>query len=576
MKKRFELVLGMLRFLFPYLKIEAAIFALGGIGMIFGLINPFIAKLVIDRAFKDRDLKIFLFLVSLGAIVYMLNGLAGGLKVYLERKVKLKVAFDLNREVFNHLTGLSLGYFQDKSQGEHAYKFIYHIENVANFIVTRLSNILILLFRILSTFVIIFTLNRQIAILTLLFTPFFYLFSYHYTKKRMKLYRESYKNYEYVFRWLVEFFSKILLVKAFAAEGKESGCYLKRLRDNFKLNIKNAKLERLGEFGKDLVMRIIIGLVVLWGGYQVIKGRITLGSLSAIMIYLNQLMGSHNEFAGFFETMSFSLISYQEIERILDTKPIVLEAKDAKGVILKRCNIEFRNVSFGYRPQAWVFKDLNFRIEEESYISFVGPSGCGKTTLLNLILRLYDPPKGDIFIDGYNLKELDLSSLREGFGIALQEPFLWNDSIKNNILYAKPQAADEELRQIAGFCLVDRFIEDLPNKYETIIGEDACKLSEGQKQKISIARALIKNPKVLILDEAMSSMDSASEEEIMRNIKASHKEMTIITVSHRLSTVLASDVAYFLKNPSQIVIAGPKILLEQDKDFYNLFAAQLK
>jgi len=566
----------MCRYLFPYWKTEAAIFVLGGIAILFGLLNPFIAKLVIDRAFKNRDLKVFLGLAALGAIVYVLGGLVSGLKVYLERKVKLKVGLDLNREVFAHLTDLSLSYFQDKTRGEHIYNFIYHIEQVTGFVVTKLPNILILVFKVLSTFIVVFMLNWQMAILTLLFTPFFYFFSYYYTKRRMSLWREFHKTYEYIFRWLVEFFSKILLVKAFAAEAKELKYYLDKLWNNLGLSLKSAKLERMGEFSKDIVMRMIIGLIAFWGAYQVIKGKMTLGSLSAIMLYLNQLMGLNNEFALFFETMSFSLVSYQRIGEILDTKPQVQETREAREAVLKNCSIELRNVTFGYRSQEVVMRNLSFKIEENRHIGLVGPSGCGKTSLLNLILRLYDPWEGDILLDGHNIKDFKISSLRENFGVALQEPFLWNDSIKNNITYARPKASEEEVKEAARICLVDRFVDSLPDKYGTIIGEDACKLSEGQKQKIAIARALIKKPKILIMDEAMSSMDSASEEEIIRNIKEAYNKMTIISVSHRLSTATASDLVYFFKKPDEMVVDKPERLLEQVEEFNNLFAAQAR
>jgi ABC-type multidrug transport system fused ATPase/permease subunit len=287
-------------------------------------------------------------------------------------------------------------------------------------------------------------------------------------------------------------------------------------------------------------------------------------------------MGIHNQFAGFFETMSFSLISYQRIKEILDARPQVQEAKEAKEAVLENCSVELKNVTFGYRLGEAVIRNLSFKIEQDKHIALAGPSGCGKTTLLNLILRLYDPWEGDILIGGYNIKDLQLKSLRENFGIALQEPFLWNDSIKNNITYARPRASEEEVKEVARICLIDRFVDSLPDRYETIIGEDACKLSEGQKQKIAIARALIKKPKILILDEAMSSMDSASEEQIVRNIKEAYKDITIISVSHRLSTVMACDLVYFFKKPDEMVVDKPQHLLEQDEDFQNLFATQAR
>lgn len=384
------------------------------------------------------------------------------------------------------------------------------------------------------------------------------------------------KNSEGIFKCLNEFFSHIQLVKAFGRERVEIRGYLKRLISNVRIRMRNTRLEVISGFAESAVNRVIIGLITFYGGYQVIRGQMTLGSLTAIMVYLSQLIGLQGDFAFFFQRIMLGLVSCERLRNILDEEARVTETKQAKDIKLRGGDIEFRKVSFGYREDELVLHKISFNIESGAYVALVGPSGCGKTTILNLLLRLYEPRSGDIIIDGYNIKNLKFSSLKEQIGIVLQEPFLWNDTIENNIRYGKPNASVQEIIEAAKICAVDEFARELPNRYQTIIGENACKISDGQKQKIAIARALIKKPKILILDEAMSSMDSQSEERIIAKVKQIQEILTVIVVSHRLSAVTNADKVYFLHKPEEIIVASGKGLLKNNRAFYDLFAAQAK
>jgi ABC-type multidrug transport system fused ATPase/permease subunit len=365
-------------------------------------------------------------------------------------------------------------------------------------------------------------------------------------------------------------------VKTFAKEAAEVRDYLRMRIANIRMSLKNTRLEVISGFAGSAANKVVIGLITFYGGYQVIKGRMTLGSLTAIMMYIGQLIGLQGSFAGLFQNIAFGLVSCQRVEEILDKQAKIVEKEDAKGVVFKKGQIVFKNISFGYREKEPILSGISFDIEGGNCIALVGPSGCGKTTILNLILRMYEPWAGEIIIDGYNIKELKFNSLRGQIGIALQEPFLFDDTIENNLRYGKEGSSFEEIIEVAKICKIDDFVNELPNGYQTIIGENACKLSEGQKQKIAIARALIKKPKILILDEAMSSMDSASEEKILLKIKQIPEILTVIIVSHRLSAVMKADLTYFLKRPDAIIINKSQQLLEEDEEFYNLFAAQIK
>jgi len=564
----------MIKLLSFHWKAIVVLFILSVFIVILGLVNPFLSKLVIDRAFAGRSMKAFVSLVITGGGVYFLNGFFIGLKSYLGKKTREKVNFYMHWRIFRHLRGLSLSYFRDKSQGDQLHTVNYDLDRIADFLVLGLSEIMAFLFRLVLVLVIVFSLNWQIALFVVLFSPVLYFCPFYFAKKRISLGEAIYKKHGDIFRRLAEFFIKIMLIKSFATETREVRRYLRGKLAFLQVNIKQAKMDFFGNLFNDWASRIITGTVAFWGGAQVVKGQMTLGSLSALMLYLNQLVGLNSSFSVYFQDTAAALNACERINQIFEVLPEIVEAKDARSVIFEKGEVEFRKVSFGYQKSLPVLRNLDFGINPHQHICFVGPSGCGKTTVLNIILRLYDPWEGEVLIDGHNLKELRLGSLKDNFGVALQEAYLWNDSLRNNLLYAKGNFSESLMKEVAGVCLVDRFVERLSAGYDTIIGDNACKLSEGQKQKISIARALMKKPKILILDEAMSSMDSASEELIMRNIKETYPGMGIISVSHRLSTVMACDLVYFIKSPDTLIKESAGKMFDRDENFRALFAGQ--
>jgi len=569
-----RLFLKFTRYLLPYWKKEVAVLALSGITVLLGLVNPYLTKLVIDRAFGNKDLKVFIILALIGGTVFVLNGLLSGLQNYLDRQIKIKANFDLNKKVFKHLEKLDLSYFQNKSTGEHLYRSNYDIDRAADFITTTPPQIITTFPKLLFILIIVLRLNWQMAVFSLCLAPLLYLPPYYFTKRTRKIWEELIRNSEIIFKQLNEFFSHMQLVKAFDKETIEVRDYLRRRIANIRISLRNVKLEIVSSFAGSAVNKVVIGLITFYGGYQVIKGRMTLGSLTAIMMYIGQLIGLQGNFSGLFQSIAVGLVSCQRVEEILEKRPTIFEAKNAQIVVFDKGQIVFRDVSFGYQNKEPVFTGINFNIESGSCIALAGPSGCGKTTILNLILRLYDPWLGDIKIDGYNIKDLSFSSLRGQIGIALQEPFLFNDTIENNIRYGKSDASEEEIIEVAQICGVDSFVKTFQDKYKTVIGENACKISEGQKQKIAIARALIKKPKTLFLDEAMSSMDSASEESILTNIEQTQKDLTLVIISHRLSTAMNTDLVYYLESENTMVVDTAKNLLENNLNFANLFVGQ--
>lgn len=575
-KSRAQLFLKFFRLLLPYRKKQTIILILSAVSILLALLNPYLSKLIVDDAFAKKDIKTFILLGLIGTGVFILNGLIKAIGNFLSKNIFLRVQFDLNREVFNKLRKLPLSFFRDKSTGELSFKISYDIERASNFIVNIPEEAVNIFPRLFFILVIIFYLDWQMALFSLGFLPLIYFPVRYFTTRIRKTLEELLGNSEGIFIRLQEVFSHIYLVKAQGKERAEIRKYLRSLLRNMRIGLRNTKLEIVSGLIGGSFNRVIIGAITLFGGLQVIRGRITLGTLTAIMIYISQLVDLQSGVSFFFQRITLGLVSCRRLDEFVDKKSKSYIATNARRIIFKEPRIQFKRVSFGYNTGEYVLKRAEFNIER-GIIGLAGASGCGKTTILNLILKLYEPQEGEIFVDGYSIGDLDAFSLRRQIGVALQEPFLWNDSIGNNIGYGTDKASQEDIAEISKLVGVDDFVRALPKGYDTHIGESACKLSQGQKQKIAVARALIKRPKILILDEAMSSMDSLSEERIVSQMKGMSEIYTTIIVSHRLSTVLACDLVYFLKGRTEPIIVGsPEALMEKDEAFHNLFANQTR
>lgn len=551
------------RYLIPFWKREVLILFLSLLSVALGLVNPYLTKLIIDEAYIKKDLGLFIVLVAIGGVIFILNSIFSGINKYLGRYIKLRINFDLNRKVFSKLQRLSYEFFQDKSTGEHLYKISYDVEQAAKFVADILPQAISLIPKALLILVIVFYLNWKMALFSLLLAPFLYLVPLYFNARLKKIYTIWIENSQGIFKRLQDVFSHIQLVKAFGKERRQIKEYIKGIVENIRFSLKNTRLETMGFLANSFINKAISGLIIFYGGCQVIKGRMTLGSLSAISIYLAQLSGLQNSFANFFQQLSLGSVSCERLEEIIDAPLETGEDKKTKDSKFLEGEIEFKNVRFAYKSRILqaapgaekaVFSGLSFRIEGGSCVGLVGPSGCGKTTIINLLLRLYKLNEGGIFIDGYNINDVKAKSFYEQIGVALQEPYLWNDTIENNIRYGKKEAGFKEVQTAARVACIDEFINSLPDGYNTIIGENACKISEGQKQRIAIARAVIKRPKILILDEALSSVDSEIEGRIIDNIRDSLPDSTLIVISHRASAIKRTDQICLIEGPDKIDI----------------------
>lgn len=564
--------------LFSYLtcqrRLIALILLLNCFIALLGVVNPYLTKLIIDKAYARRDPGLFITLTLIAGAIFVIGAVINGVSHYLNNSLRLSVVFNLQRKIFAKLQSLPYSFFQDSSTGENLFKINYDIEQSAGLISGLLPQAVFLVPKSLLALLVIFYLDWKISLLAISLGSLCYIFPAYFNKRYREVIKKCVEHSEYLFSRLQEFLSHMHLIKAFGREKAQERRYTRDLIKNTRLSLTSARLEEQYLFVNTLTNRLAVGLVLVYGGLGVINGRVTLGTLTAITIYLGQLSGLQDSLLHFFRLFSSAIVSFNRLEGILDFPSEPLEHKDSKAILLSKAAIEFKQVTFGYTQELPVLKGLSFRIEGGSCVGVVGPSGCGKTTLINLIARMYRPSKGQVFLDGNDIYYFKAGSLYEQVSVVLQESLLWNAKIRENIAFIDERASVEKVIAAARIAQAHEFIMRFPQGYETSVGEYACKISEGQKQRIAIARAVLKEPKILILDEAMSSLDSETEDKIIDNIMQEFAGMTIIVVSHRLSTVRKMQKVYFLESPGQMDVGAHEELFAGNNRYRQLFASQ--
>jgi len=562
-------------YLYSYWKLQLLVIVLGFISTPLALTIPYLTKLIIDKAYENKDFKLFLLLAVVGGCVFIVNSLINSLSSYLSRRINRKVNFDISKDLFRHLQSLSLRFYNNHSTGENIYRMQSDVRAVGDFVCNVIPQIITLIPRFICILIIVFYLNWKLALLATLLVPFTYIQPYFFSKWLKDIASRSILRGQGIFMELQEVFSRIRLVKALSREGYEVRKFEESLNKQLEIELKNIKVSQLGNFVNAVFQKTISGIIAFYGGYQVIQGTMTLGSLMAIMIYLGQFVGYLKSIGGLYQTITVNSVVRQRLAEMFDTQPDIVDADDAVAYHIKSGAIEFQGVYFGYKQDDPVLRGISFSIKPRAKVALVGLSGTGKTTILSLLLRLYQQQQGVISIDGVDIRKIKLESLKSQVSVALQEPLLWNDTVAYNILYGAEGAGREDMLKAAALAQAHDFIMCLPRQYDTIIGEGACKISEGQKQRIAVARALARKSHILILDEALSSLDSETEDKIITAILSQRRDSTVIIVSHRLSAVQKMETVYFLSQESTVESGTHSELLEKNVSYRELFTGQI-
>jgi len=562
-------------YLLKYRRMQTAAVALSLIAVLLSLANPFLIKVIIDKAFGNKDLGLFLLLSAAGLIIFAANTSIQEFKDYLSIRINRLMIFDVTKDVFTALENRPLDFFKDSSVGANIYKINQDVKFTADFISEAIPRAVVLFSRLVLISAVVFILEWRLAFFALVLLPTYYLSSHIFGRLIKEKHLFLVRNSETLYKHMHEVFGHMHLVKALGREPYEKKRIAEVFTGTFNADLSKMRLLGLINFSQSLLGKILVGGMALFGGYMVIEGRTTLGNLSAVMIYIGQLAGITRSIGLLWQKSIVSTVSAERLEEILDSEKDYFEGKKIINQTRHR-QITVDEMSFSYKPDVRIFDGMSFYIEPAARIALTGYSGSGKTTFLMLMLGLYKPTGGRILLNGDDIETLDGRSYRERTGVALQESLLWDDTVRNNIRYGNVQAGDDEIAQAAKLAEIDDFIKGLPEGYESRIGEMACRVSEGQKQRIALARALVRNPGILILDEALSSVDSGTEEKIIDNIKGHFKDTTIIIVSHRLSAIKKMDRVYFIENKSTIREGSHGELFEKNGKYRDMVRAQIE
>ena len=458
-----------------------------------------------------------------------------------------KVIYDLRTSAYEYLQKLSLSFYNKKETGRLIARISYDTSRLQDFIVNGIQEFLRSILELTGMCVILFVVNWRLAALTLIPIPALTIVSIIFGRKMRRVYHKVYRRLASISAILADTIPGVRVVKAFAAEDREIDRFNNMNEDYFKSSMQAVKLSIIYMPIMGLAMFVGGTVTRYFGGRSILTGDMSLGELMLFMGFMYRFYGPVQSLARLNQTLQRAASAAERVFEIMDADPEIEDKKDAIDLPTIRGDIKFDNVVFSYDDEKNALNGISFDVKAGQMIGLSGPSGAGKTTLINLLGRFYDVTEGSISVDGHDVRDVKMRSLREQIGVVLQEPFLFHGSVSDNIAYSKPGASRAEIVAAAKAANAHDFIMNSPDGYDTMVGERGVGLSGGEKQRISIARAILKNPRILILDEATSSVDTETESLIQSAVERLVKGRTTFAIAHRLSTLRKADKLIILE-----------------------------
>lgn len=528
-----------------------------------GVVNP----LPIDFSYI---FKIILILIGL----YVLSSAFNYLQQFIMAGISQKVVYDLRRDIDEKLARLPLKFFDSHTNGELLSRFTNDVDNISGTLQQSITQVITSVTTVIGVLVMMLTISPMLTVVSIIVIPLSGVLMMLVVKRSQKYFIGQQKELGDLNGHIEEMYTGHNVVKAFGHEPKAIA----------EFDSVNARLYNVGwraQFLSGLVMPIIsfIGnlgyvLVAVIGGILVTKGRITVGDIQAFIQYNRQFTQPIAQIAQISNIIQSTVASAERVFELLDEPEVIPDSEHPQIPKENRGAVEFEHVKFGYREDRILINDMNIKAEPGQMVAIVGPTGAGKTTLVNLLLRFYELNGGRILVDGVDITQMTRAALRKKFGMVLQDTWLFNGTIRDNIAYGREDVTEEEIVAAAKAAHADHFIRVLPEGYDTVLNEEVSNISQGQKQLLTIARALLADPEIMILDEATSSVDTRTELQIQNAMKTLMKGRTSFVIAHRLSTIREADVILVMKDGDVIETGNHDSLMEQNGFYADLYNSQ--
>ncbi len=546
---------------------------LSAAGSIIGLTGPMLIQKAMDVAIPHKDVQYLIQLCVLLAVTILVNVGFNAIRTVIVAKVGQNIVHDIRKDLFDHLQTLPFSYYDNRPQGKILVRVVHYVNSVSDALSNGILNFIIEIINIVFIIIFMFQVSVPLAAITVAGLPVVGAFIWSIKPKQRRAWQAVSNKNSNVNAFVQESIEGAKVTQAFVRQDENLGVFNRLMEERRKTWMSAIYVSNTVWFTPEIISQVVLSLVYIAGAYWM-NPMVSFGVLLAMGTYASRFWQPIVNLANIYNNF-INAVSY--LERIFETmnEPSVIEdAPDAYEMPPIRGNVQFDHVSFGYEPGQRILKDVSFEANAGESIAIVGPTGAGKTTIVNLISRFYNIEDGKVWIDGHSVMDVTLHSLRSQMGIMLQDSFIFSGTIADNIRYGKLDATDEEVIRAAKLLHADEFIRKMKNDYETEVKERGGGLSQGQKQLLAFARTLLSDPKILVLDEATSSIDTATEQLVQQGINTLLKGRTSFIIAHRLSTIKSCSRIMYIDD-GKIMESGTHDELMQKKGYYyNLYMAQ--